>query len=253
MVKILPDAGSLAEAAAAEAAARIRDAVAQRGRARIVAATGMSQVPFLDALVHAPGIDWTRVETFHLDEYIGLSADHPASFRRYLIDRLIRPAGVGVFHPIDGERDPGEVCARLGRELRSAPIDIAFVGIGENGHLAFNDPPADFDTGEPYLVVRLDDACRRQQVGEGWFATIDGVPEQAITMSIPQILTSRAIIASVPEARKAAAVKACLEGAISPMAPASALRTHADTMIFLDRESSALLRKTGSGVVLSGP
>jgi glucosamine-6-phosphate deaminase len=240
-VQTYSDSDALARAAAAAAAARIRDAIAASGRARIIAATGNSQLAFLDALTRTPNLDWSRVEMFHLDEYIGLGADHPASFRRYLLERLIRPTGLMSVHLIDGGRDPIEACRAVGRAIASAPIDVAFVGIGENGHLAFNDPPADFDTDEPYLVVRLDEPCRRQQVGEGWFASIDEVPERAITMSIRQILKSRSILAVVPEARKASAVRLCLEGDISPMAPASILRTHADTTLFLDAESSALL------------
>src|SRR5947209_2766842 len=168
-IQVCSNARALACTAADAAALRIRAAIASRGRARIIAATGTSQIGFLEALVGAPDIDWMHVEMFHLDEYIGLPADHPASFRRYLLDRLIRPAGVGRFHLIDGEGEPTEVCRQLGRELAAAPIDVAFVGIGENGHLAFNDPPADFETDLPYLVVGLDEACRRQQVAEGWF------------------------------------------------------------------------------------
>jgi glucosamine-6-phosphate deaminase len=201
----------------------------------------MSQIAFLDALIRAPDVDWSRVEMFHLDEYVGLRDDHPASFRRYLLERLIRPAGIATFHLIEGERDAADVCRRLGRAISEAPVDVAFVGIGENGHLAFNDPPADFEAADPYLVVRLDEACRRQQVGEGWFDSIQAVPERAITMSIPQILKSRAIVAVVPEARKAEAVRRCFEGEISPQAPASVLRTHADTSVFLDVDSAALL------------
>jgi glucosamine-6-phosphate deaminase len=241
-VQTFSDGDSLARAAATDAAARMRVAIAASGRARIIAATGNSQLALLGALTRMPDLDWSKVEMFHLDEYIGLPADHPASFRRYLRERLIGPTGMTSVHLIDGERDPAEVVRALGRELRSAPIDVALVGIGENGHLAFNDPPADFDTDEPYLVVRLDEACRRQQVGEGWFASIDEVPERAITMSIRQILKSRTILAVVPEVRKAAAVRRCLEGEISPMAPASILRTHADTSLFLDAESSSLVK-----------
>jgi glucosamine-6-phosphate deaminase len=238
---IFGDERALAAAAADEAAARIRGAIATRGQARIVAATGTSQMAFLDRLTHTPGLDWSRVEVFHLDEYIGLSADHPASFRRYLMDRLIRPAGIARFHPIDGEADPADACRELGRALTAAPIDVTFVGIGENGHLAFNDPPADFVTEQPYLVVRLDDICRRQQVGEGWFGSLAEVPQSAITMSIRQILHSQAIVAVVPQARKASAVRSCLEGDISPDAPASVLRTHPETTMFLDEASAALL------------
>src|SRR5262245_9569856 len=243
-VHTFSDRGALAAAAATEAAARIRGAIATFGRARIVVATGTSQLAFLEALIATPGIEWSQIELFHLDEYIGLPIDHPASFRKYLLERLIRPAGIVRTHLIDGEQNPADVCRALGRELTMAPVDVAFVGIGENGHLAFNDPPANFETEEPYLVVRLDEACRRQQVGEGWFASIDEVPERAITMSIRQILKSEAIVAVVPEARKAEAVRACLEGAISPMAPASILRTHTNVSLFLDTESAALLKTT---------
>ena len=240
---VFPDPLSLARAAAHEAASRIREAIAARGHARIVAATGTSQIAFLDQLTRETDLDWSNVELFHLDEYVGLPEDHPASFRKYLRERLIQPAGIVRYHLIDGSADPIDVCAKLGRQIAAQPIDVAFVGIGENGHLAFNDPPADFETEQPYLVVRLDDACRRQQVGEGWFKTIDDVPERAITMSIRQILKARAIVAVVPESRKSAAVRICLEGEVSPMAPASILRTHDDTMLFLDEESAALLRR----------
>ena len=242
-VAVFPDRLSLARAAAHEAASRIRAAIAARGHARIVAATGTSQIAFLDQLTRQSDLDWSSVELFHLDEYVGLAEDHPASFRRYLRERLIQPAGIVRCHLIDGCADPIDVCEELGRKLAAQPIDVAFAGIGENGHLAFNDPPADFETEQPYLVVRLDDACRRQQVGEGWFTTIDDVPERAITMSIRQILEARAIVAVVPESRKAAAVRNCLEGEVSPMAPASILRTHKDTMLFLDQESAALLAR----------
>ena len=242
-VSVFPDSLTLARTAAREAASRIRSAVAAHGHARIVAATGMSQIAFLDWLTHVPDLDWSKVEVFHLDEYVGLPESHPASFRRYLHERLIRPAGIERFHPIDGSGDPDGVCEALGLKLAAHPIDVAFVGIGENGHLAFNDPPADFDTERPYIVVRLDDACRRQQVGEGWFNAIGEVPERAITMSIRQILKARAIVAVVPESRKAPAVRACLEGGVSPMAPASILQTHEDTTVFLDAESASLLTR----------
>jgi glucosamine-6-phosphate deaminase len=186
------------------------------------------------------GIDWARVELFHLDEYVGLSIDHPASFRRYLLERLIEKTGITRHHLLDGER-AARSAAMEGRALASAPIDVAFVGIGENGHLAFNDPPADFETEEPYLVVTLDDRCRQQQVGEGWFARVDDVPRQAISMSVRQILKSREIIAVVPDARKADAVGRSVQGEVSPMTPASILRTHANTTMYLDRDSAALL------------
>jgi glucosamine-6-phosphate deaminase len=179
---------------------------------------------------------------FHLDEYIGIPADHPASFRKYLLERLIRPTGLGRHHLLEGDRDPVEVCRQVGKEIREAPIDCAFVGIGENGHLAFNDPPADFETEEPYLIVQLDAACRRQQVGEGWFRALDDVPTQAISMSVRQILSAREIIGVVPDARKAEAVRASLEGPVTPSVPASILQTHPNTTVYADNDSAALLR-----------
>jgi glucosamine-6-phosphate deaminase len=234
----------LGQAAAEQAAQAITRAIAQRGRARILAATGASQFEFLDALTSRSDIDWTRVEMFHLDEYIGLAERHPASFRKYLRERLIAPTGMTRHHLLDGERDPAEVCREVGAAIREAPIDVAFVGIGENGHLAFNDPPADFETTEPYLVVRLDEACRRQQVGEGWFLSLEDVPERAISISVRQILAANEVICVVPDARKAEAVKACLEGPVSPDAPASILQTHPDTTVYLDTESASLLSPT---------
>jgi glucosamine-6-phosphate deaminase len=241
IVKVFEDKKSLSVAAAEQASTTLRCAIRDRGRARIVVATGTSQLEFLDALIQARDIDWQRVEMFHLDEYVGLPIAHPASFRKYLLEKFIRKAGITQYHLLDGEGDPGEVIRRVGDALRSVPVDIAFAGIGENGHLAFNDPPADFETHEPYLIVQLAEACRRQQVGEGWFADISEVPRQAISMSVHQILQAREIIAVVPDARKAHAVKLCVEGEISPMAPASILRSHPATTLYLDEESSSLL------------
>ncbi|HEY7497273.1 MAG TPA: glucosamine-6-phosphate deaminase [Vicinamibacterales bacterium] len=240
----------MSRAAAKHAAEVLRGSLAARRRARIIAATGASQFDFLHALVHEPDLDWSRVELFHLDEYVGVSIDHPASFRKYLLERLIRPARIETYHFLDGEADPQGVAERVGRELSAQPIDVAFVGIGENGHLAFNDPPADFDVDRPYIVVTLDEACRRQQVGEGWFRSIDDVPAQAISMSIKQILKANEIVCIVPDARKAEAAKACLEGPISPMAPASILRTHAKTTVYLDAPSAALLSASTRGPIL---
>jgi len=243
ITKVFDDKVSLGKAAASQAVDAIRNAIAEKGTARIIAATGASQFEFLDALTESPGVDWQNVEMFHLDEYVGLSIEHPASFRKYLLERLIRPAGIEAYHLLDGEGDPQEVINKVGQVLTVAPVDVAFVGIGENGHLAFNDPPADFETEEPYIVVRLDPACRRQQVGEGWFSSLDQVPQEAISMTIRQILKSKEIICIVPDARKAKAVKACFEGEISPMAPASILRTHPNTTVYLDKDSSALLSR----------
>jgi glucosamine-6-phosphate deaminase len=182
---------------------------------------------------------------FHLDEYLGLPPDHPASFRRFLLERLIRPAGIERYHFLDGEKDPADVIATVGAALQAAPIDCAFVGIGENGHLAFNDPPADFDATEPYLTVRLDDACRMQQVGEGWFSSLADVPERAISISVRQILDAREIICVVPDARKADAVRNSLEGPVTPEVPASILQTHANTTVYLDKASAARLQQPG--------
>ncbi len=242
ILRVFDDKAAMGRAAAAEASARLRKAIAETGRARIIAATGASQFEFLEELTADRSIDWPKVEMFHLDEYVGLSADHPASFRRYLRERLIGKTGIQRHHLLDGQANPEEVCRTVGAALSAAPVDVAFVGIGENGHLAFNDPPADFETEAPYIVVRLDEACRRQQVGEGWFKDLTEVPERAISMSIRQILKARAILCIVPDERKARAVKSCFEGEISPAAPASILRTHADTIVFLDRHSAALLR-----------
>jgi glucosamine-6-phosphate deaminase len=249
-VRTYPDRQTMSRAAARHAAAVLRDTIGARGTARIIAATGASQFDFLEALTAAPGIDWSRVEMFHLDEYVGLPVDHPASFRKYLLERLIGKTGITRYHLLDAERGPEKIADQVGRELSAAPIDVAFVGIGENGHLAFNDPPADFETERPYVIVSLDAACRQQQVGEGWFHSISDVPSQAISMSIRQILKSREILCIVPDARKAPAVRACLEGEISPLTPASILRTHPQTTLYLDRESAALLNPATRGEVL---
>ena len=230
--------------AAQQGAALIREAIAQNGRANIIVATGVSQFEMLSALVQMPDIRWDKVTGFHLDEYIGIPITHPASFRKYLWERFVSRLSLPLehFQYIDGDAgDPRAVCEDLGRHIRDIDIDVAFVGIGENGHLAFNDPPADFETDAPYLVVDLDEACRRQQLGEGWFPSLADVPDQAISMSIRQIMKSKHIVASVPDARKAAAVKACLQGDVTPTAPASILQQHANTTIYLDAASAALL------------
>jgi glucosamine-6-phosphate deaminase len=241
VLKVFNDKASLGEAAAEQAATTIRHAIRDHGQARVIAATAASQLEFLNALTKKPDIDWRQVELFHLDEYIGLPLTHPGSFRKMLLEQLIQKTGITRYHLLDGDADAAEVVHRAGAALASAPVDIAFLGIGENGHLAFNDPPADFQTEEPYLVVNLDEACRLQQVGEAWFADISQVPTQAISMSVRQILKAKEILAVVPDTRKAQAVKACFEGEISPMAPASILRTHPNATIYLDTNSAALL------------
>jgi glucosamine-6-phosphate deaminase len=241
IIKTFGNSTELAQAAARRAAGIISETIALRGTARIIVATGASHLAFLNAVVASPGVDWSKVEMFHLDEYVGLPMTHPASFRKYLLERFIRPTGIKRYHLLDGEGEVETVCKQVGDALNAGPIQVAFVGIGENGHLAFNDPPADFETETPYLVVNLDEACRRQQVGEGWFRDLTEVPKQAITISVRQILKAEKILCVTPERRKARAVKACLEGPISPSAPASILRTHSDTTVFLDPDSASLL------------
>jgi len=241
IIKVFDDKRRLGIVAAEQAASAIQKAINNSGKARVVAASAASQLEFLGALTSKTGIDWKCVELFHLDEYIGLPMTHPASFCRFLHEHLISRTGITNSHLLNGAENPGDVIARTSKAISESPIDIAFVGIGENGHLAFNDPPADFNTEEPYIIVTLDEACRRQQVGEGWFQNLDAVPRQAISMSVKQVLTAREIIAVVPDARKAEAIKACFGGEITPMAPSSILRTHAITTIYLDKHSALLL------------
>jgi glucosamine-6-phosphate deaminase len=245
-IEVLPTKTEMAAAAADRAAAAIRAAIEARGHAHVIAATGASQFEFLDALVHRPGIDWARTVFFHLDEYVGLPVTHPASFRRYLRERIVERVHPGAFHFIEGDApDLQAEVERVNALIRAHPIDVAFVGIGENGHLAFNDPPADFDTEEPYLVVALDEACRRQQLGEGWFPRLEDVPARAVSMSIRQIMKSHEIVCVVPDARKAQAVHESLEGPVSPQHPASILQRHARTTIYLDELAAALLTLRG--------
>jgi glucosamine-6-phosphate deaminase len=241
IVKAFEDKLSLSRAAAEQAAGALIRVIHDYGRARIIVATGASQLDFLEVLTKKENIDWQRVEMFHLDEYLGLPITHPASFRKYLLEHLIHKTGITRYRLLDGNADPREVIRRIGESLQSAPVDIAFVGIGENGHLAFNDPPADFETNEPYMIVNLDEACRRQQVGEGWFTNLSEVPRQAISMSVRQIMKAREIIVVVPDGRKAQAVKLCFEGEISPLAPASILRNHSNATVYLDKDSASLL------------
>ncbi len=241
-LRLFADALSLAQAAAEHAAATMKAAICEAGRCRVVVATGASQFPFLERLTARPDIEWSKIEAFHLDEYVGLPITHPGSFRKMLMERVVGPTGMQQYHFVEGDSpDVSAAIRALGKILNSAPIDLAFVGIGENGHIAFNDPPADFETEDPYIIVTLDKACRKQQVGEGWFENFALVPTRAISMSPRQILKAREIIAVVPDQRKAEAVKACLEGQISPRVPASILRQHPDTTVYLDRNSASLL------------
>lgn len=239
------DVESLAATAAEQAAASIRDSIADRGNCRLVVATGASQLRFLHVLAQAYFIDWSKVEMFHLDEYVGMPATHRASFRKYLLDNFVGKTGITRYHLVEGDaQDVDAAVNRIGEQLTAAAIDLAFVGIGENGHVAFNDPPADFQTEDPYIVVELDEACRKQQVGEGWFADLSDVPARAISMSPRQIMKAHEIISVVPDKRKARAVKLCLEGEISPKIPASILRRHANLTLYVDRDSASLLNST---------
>ncbi|MET0744892.1 MAG: glucosamine-6-phosphate deaminase [Microvirga sp.] len=246
---LCPTKTALGEAAAAMGAQAIRDAMAAKGQANITIATGASQFEVLDALVRQPGIDWSKVTGFHLDEYIGMPDTHPASFRRYLRERFTtKLPTLGRFHFIEGDAPDLEAeVARIGDLITANPIDVTFAGIGENGHLAFNDPPADFDVDRPYIVVELDEACRRQQFGEGWFLTLDDVPRVAISMSVHQIMASRLVILSVPDERKADAVRRALEGSVSPLCPASILQRHPACHVYLDGESAGRLSSTTLG------
>ena len=243
-IEIIKNPKELGQAAGAAGAQHIRKSITEKGFANIILATGTSQFETLNQLLTEPGIDWGKVTMFHLDEYIGLPVSHPASFRKYLKERFISkvPPMKGVYL-INGEGDMDKACAGLAESIKKSPIDVAFIGIGENGHLAFNDPPADFETEAPYIVVTLDEACRKQQMGEGWFKSMDEVPRKAISMSVKQILKSKAIICSVPDLRKAEAVKNCAEHSISNLFPSTALQGHGDCVVFLDEESSSLLAK----------
>jgi glucosamine-6-phosphate deaminase len=230
-------------AAAADRGAEIlKQAITANGRASFIVATGASQFDFMKALTQKDGIEWQHTALYHLDEYIGISEKHPASFRRYLKERLVDLVHPGTVHFIQGEAvDPAAECRRMNDIISQDNIDVAFVGIGENGHLAFNDPPADFDTEQPFIIVELDRACRQQQFGEGWFASIEEVPATAISMSIQQIMKSEAVVCTVPDERKAQAVKQCFEGGVSPLYPASILRKHANAFLYLDEPAASLL------------
>jgi glucosamine-6-phosphate deaminase len=240
-IHIAYNAAALGKMAGPVAATLIRAAIDTKGSANITLATGTSQFETLHQLV-TEDIDWSKVVMFHLDEYIGLPVTHPASFRKYLQEKFIaKLPALKAVHLIDGEGSPSAECKRLGDLIGACPIDVALVGIGENGHLAFNDPPADFDAEAAYLLVSLDEDCRKQQLGEGWFSSIHEVPRQAISMSVKQIMKSDHIICSVPDSRKAQAVKNSLEQKIDKMYPASILQSHPDCRFFFDKNSAALL------------
>ena len=245
-IQIYPSGRECGRAAAEAGANLLKQILKEKGHATIVVATGASQFHFYEHLTKLDEIAWEKVQCFHLDEYIGLSVRHPASFRLYLWKRFISRLSVPLksFFYLDGQSDPLQVAAQAGNALHQAsPIDVAFVGIGENGHLAFNDPPADFEITEPYIVVELDKACRTQQMGEGWFDSFEDVPKRAISMSVHQIMKSRHIVCTVPDQRKANAVKNAVEGEVTPTVPASILQLHPDCQLFLDKASASMLEK----------
>jgi len=243
--KTFDNAQLMGEAAGNNAALKIEAAIKENQEANIILATGASQFHTLNTLINYKIIDWSKVTVFHLDEYIGIHENHPASFRLYLKERFLAKVGkVKNFNFINGNvKNAKEECERLNRLIKPLKIDVALVGIGENGHLAFNDPPADFDTEDPYIIADLDKKCRMQQVGEGWFSGLEEVPTQAISMSIKQIMKSKSIICSVPDERKALAVKNCVLGNVRNVHPASILQNHEDCTIYLDKESAKLLPK----------
>ena len=242
-VSICKSKQDLGKEAATKGAGYIRDAIANYGQANIIVATGASQFEMLSELVKED-IDWSKVSGFHLDEYIDLPEDHPASFRKYLKQRFVDIVQPKNFYYVDGNNDPIAECQRLGKLIQQVSIDVAFVGIGENAHLAFNDPPADFEVQTPFLVVELDEACRTQQMNEGWFETLDDVPKSAISMSIAQIMKSQNIICSVPDLRKADAVSKSVMGPVTPEVPASIMQQHLSTFLFLDPDSAAKISQS---------
>jgi len=241
-VSILESNEQLGAKAADHFSELLKTVVREQDRADIILATGNSQLTFISALRVERELPWDRVAVFHMDEYLGMSEQHPASFARYIRERLVNFVHPAAFYPIFGNsNDVNMEMRRYADLLRNRPPDICALGIGENGHLAFNDPPADFDTKEVMKIVNLDYKCRMQQVNEGHFQTIDDVPRQAFTLTIPTLLSAKHVLAVVPEARKASAVKSALEGPVTPRCPASILRTKSNVMMYLDRESASLL------------
>ena len=242
-INISKNEEKMGQKASEKASSILSNAIKEKGKAVFVAATGASQFEFLKYLTVDKSIDWSKSTMFHLDEYVGLDSNHTASFRRYLNERIIKKVNPGQVYFIQGDHPkPEEECGRLSKIIQNYEIDVAFVGIGENSHLAFNDPPADFNTKNAFMIVQLDEACRQQQVNEGWFDRLEDVPAKAITMSIPQIMKARNIICVVPDQRKALAVKNSLEREISPSYPASILRKHQNLSLFLDKDSASLIK-----------
>jgi glucosamine-6-phosphate deaminase len=240
---ISKDKFELGKKSAIHACEKINEAIKNNGKARILLSTGASQFPFFEEFVKQP-IDWTKVEMFHLDEYVGISDEHPASFKRYLLDRFVNKVNLKKANLIDGKKDPKQTIAELTELLREYPVDVGLIGIGENGHIAFNDPPADFNDKNAYKVVTLDERCLQQQIGEGWFKNVEETYKQAISMTCYQIMQCKTIISVVPYAVKAEAVYKTLTQDLTPTVPATLLKEHSDCTLYCDLESSSLLDKS---------
>lgn len=237
-INISLDSQELGDRAARLAALKINQVIESNGEARMVVSTGSSQFETLQSLI-IQKVDWSKVEIFHLDEYIGLPVTHPASFRKYLYERFINLISVKKFHAVDVEGDIELKIKSLTEEIRKKPVDLGLIGIGVNGHIAFNDPPADFTTREAYHIVNLDDVCRKQQADEGWFRTINEVPARAVSMTTWQIMQCRTIISAVPHKVKASAVKSTLTSGLTEMIPATLLKQHSDFHLCIDRNSAS--------------
>ncbi len=237
-IVINPTPVALGEAPARQAAQVLNKAIQEKGKARLILSTGMSQFETLQALL-ASDVDWSKVEMFHLDEYIDLPVSHPASFRKYLNERFISKISLKAVHLVNGEGDLDATIRTLSEAVSAEPVDLGLIGIGENAHIAFNDPPPDFETEQPYIIVKLDENCKKQQVREGWFPDLEHVPARAISMSVRQILKCKTIISCVPHAVKANAVRLALESPVSNTVPANILKTHPDVTLYLDEASAA--------------
>ena len=234
-IRLCETPAALGTSAARHTAFLLNQAICEHGAARLLLSTGASQFDTLAALVEAP-VEWEKVEMFHLDEYVGIAPDHPASFQKYLRERFVERVPLKKAHFVDG--DPGSI-ARLTQEIRSAPVDVGLIGVGENTHIAFNDPPADFDTDEAYILVELDETCKRQQCGEGWFDAVEHVPAQALSMTVRQIMRCRHIVSCVPYGVKAKAVRRMLTESVNNLTPATMLRRHPNMVLYVDRDSFA--------------
>ena len=242
VVKVFKNSDELGSAAAKMAAAKLREVIAKKGYARLLLSTGASQFDFFKHLPEEE-VDWSNVEMFHLDEYVGISPEHPASFRKYLKERFVDVVHPAKYHLMNGEADPEATIAEVSALIKEAPIDLGLIGIGENGHIAFNDPPADFDDERAYKVVTLNDTCIKQQIGEGWFENEDQAFKQAISMTCKQIMACESIISVVPHSVKATAIKNTLTLDLTPNVPATLLKQHKDVTVMCDENSAALVDK----------